>query len=255
MTAMFRRLSMLAAMLVAIGAAPPPAEGPRVLAAASLQESMTAAAEAWARAGHPRPRVAFAASSALARQAMAGAPADLFVSADEAWMDVLERGGRVRAGTRANLLGNRLVLVAPAASRVAVRLGRGGNLAAVLGTGRLAMADPAAVPAGKYGQAALERLGDWRAVSGRVVRAENVRAALALVERGAAPLGVVYATDARASRAVRVVAVFPAASHPPIRYPIAILKGATSADAAPFRAFLMGPRGRAIFARYGFVVR
>ncbi len=235
-----------------LGAAPPP-PGPLVLAAASLQESMTAAAYAWARAGHPRPVVSFAASSALARQALAGARADLFVSADEEWMDALAKKGLLRAGTRSDFLSNRLVLVAPlSAARGSVRLGRGGNLAGVLGTGRLAMADPAAVPAGKYGQAALERLGDWPAVAGRIARAENVRAALALVERGAAPLGVVYATDARASKRVRVVAVFPAASHPPIRYPLAILKASANRDTAAFRAFLLSARGKAIFRRYGF---
>ncbi|KQN26818.1 molybdenum ABC transporter substrate-binding protein [Sphingomonas sp. Leaf33] len=239
--------------IVSIGAAPPPPQGPMVLAAASLQESMSAAADRWARMGHPRPVISFAASSALARQAMAGAPADLFVSADEDWMDALAAKGLLRVGTRADFLGNRLVLVARIPR--AVRLGRGGNLARVLGQGRLAMADPASVPAGKYGQAALERLGDWPAVKDRVARAENVRAALALVERGAAPLGVVYATDARAAKGVRVVAVFPAASHPPIRYPLAVLKGARHPDALAFRAFLLSRAGRAVFAGYGFSVR
>ena len=224
-----------------------------VLAAASLQESMTAAADRWARAGHPRPVISFAASSALARQAMAGAPADLFVSADEAWMDALSVKGLLRTGTRIDFLGNRLVLVAR--RPVGVRLGRGGNLAAVLGRGRLAMADPASVPAGKYGQAALERLGDWAAVKDRVARAENVRAALALVERGAAPLGIVYATDARAAKGVRVVAVFPVTSHPPIRYPLALLATSRHPDAAAFRTFLLSRTGRAIFAAHGFAVR
>ena len=237
--------------LLLLGAAPTP--GPLVLAAASLQEGMTAAADAWARSGRARPVVSFAASSALARQAMAGAPADLFVSADQAWMDVLDRRGLLRPGTRADWLGNRLVLVAPAASRSSVVLRPGVNLARVLGAGRLAMADPVSVPAGKYGKAALERLGAWRGVEARVVRAENVRAALALVARGAAPLGIVYATDARATPGVRVVAVFPAASHPPIRYPIAVLKASRHPDAAAFRAFLLSARGRAILRRYGFL--
>lgn len=251
---MILRLAILALIAMAgVGASPPPPQGPMVLAAASLQESMTAAADRWARMGHPRPVISFAASSALARQAMAGAPADLFVSADEDWMDALAAKGLLRAGTRADFLGNRLVLVAR--RPVAVRLGRGGNLAAVLGRGRLAMADPASVPAGKYGQAALERLGDWPAVKDRVARAENVRAALALVERGAAPLGVVYATDARAAKGVRVVAVFPAASHPPIRYPLAVLARSRHPDAAGFRAFLLSRGGRAVFAGYGFSVR
>ncbi len=251
---MKRRLFALLPLALLLGAAPAP-QAPLVLAAASLQESMSAAADAWAARGHPRPVVSFAASSALARQAMAGAPADLFVSADEEWMDAVAKAGLVRAGTRADFLGNRLVLVAPNTSRAQVRLARGVDLARVLGNGRLAMADPDSVPAGKYGRTALESLNAWRGVEGKVARAENVRAALALVERGVAPLGIVYATDARASKGVRVVAVFPAASHPPIRYPLAILKQSRSADAAGFRAFLLSPRGRAIFVRYGFSTR
>lgn len=239
-------------LLLLLGGAASPREGPLVLAAASLQESMSAAADAWAAAGHSRPRVSFAASSALARQAMAGGRADLFVSADEAWMDTLAAKRLLRPGTRANFLGNRLVLVAPRRRRVALRLQPGMDLRAALGTGRLAMADPGAVPAGRYGRAALERLGAWRGVEPQVVRAENVRAALALVERGAAAMGIVYATDAQASRAVRVIGTFPATSHPPIRYPLAILAASRHPEAAPFRAFLLSRHGRAIFARYGF---
>ncbi|MET0307925.1 MAG: molybdate ABC transporter substrate-binding protein [Sphingomonas sp.] len=222
---------------------------PLVLAAASLQESMNAAADAWARKGRARPVLSFAASSALARQVAAGAPADLFVSADEPWMDDVERRGLIVPGTRAPFLGNRLVLVAARGDTRSVALAR---LPALLGDGHLAMADPDAVPAGKYGKAALEKLGVWNAVTSRVVRAENVRAALALVERGAAPFGVVYLTDARASAKVRVAATFPASSHPPIRYPLARLKASTSPDAEPFRRFLLSREGRAIFTRYGF---
>ncbi|MGK6320650.1 molybdate ABC transporter substrate-binding protein [Sphingomonas sp. DT-204] len=248
------RLVLACLSLLLVGAAPGP-RAPLVLAAASLQESMSAAADAWARSGHARPTISFAASSALARQAVAGAPADLFVSADQEWMDTLQQRGLLVPGSRADFLGNRLVLVAPRSSRAAVRLGPGVDLAGALGRGRLAMADPDAVPAGRYGKAALMRLGAWRGVEGRVARAENVRAALALVERGAAAMGVVYATDAAASRAVRVVAVFPAASHPPIRYPIALLRSSRSPDARAFRAFLLSARGKAIFARYGFAAR
>ncbi|WP_298092845.1 molybdate ABC transporter substrate-binding protein [uncultured Sphingomonas sp.] len=225
---------------------------PLVLAAASLQESMTAAADAWAAKGHPKPVISFAASSALARQVQAGGKADLFASADEEWMDVLERGGLLAPGTRAAWLGNRLAVVAPVTNpvRLTVR-----TLAPTLARGALAMADPASVPAGKYGKAALERLGAWDAVAPRVVRAENVRAALALVERGAAPYGIVYATDARASAGVRVAGLFPAASHPPIRYPLARLKASTNPEAEGFRRFLLSGSGRAIFARYGFSTR
>ena len=226
-----------------------------VLAAASLQESINAAADAWARSGHPRPVVSFAASSALARQAAAGAPADLFVSADVEWMDDLSRRGLLAPGTRADLLGNRLVLVAPVGSATRVALRPGVDVRRALGGGRLAMADPDAVPAGRYGKAALERLGSWRRVAPLVVRAENVRAALALVERGAAPLGIVYATDARASAKVRVAGVFPAGSHPPIVYPIARLKASRNPEGEAFRRFLTSRAGKAIFVRYGFTAR
>ncbi|WP_240699752.1 molybdate ABC transporter substrate-binding protein [Sphingomonas naasensis] len=224
--------------------------GPLVLAAASLQESMNAAADAWARLGHARPVLSFAASSALARQIAAGAAADLFVSADEPWMDDVERRGMIVAGSRANLVGNRLVVVQPASAPAAAAklpLGR------LLANGRVALADPASVPAGRYAQASLTRLGVWQSVAPRVVRGENVRAALALVERGAAEWGVVYATDARASRLVRAVRLLPANSHPPIRYPLARLRAATSSDAEGFRRFLLSGAGKAIFARFGFM--
>ncbi|NIJ38023.1 molybdate transport system substrate-binding protein [Sphingopyxis panaciterrae] len=226
--------------------------GPVVLAAASLQESLTEAADAWAARGHPKPVLSFAASSALARQVIAGAPADLFLSADEEWMDAVAKAGLLRAGTRTTLLGNRLVLIAPAASKLRLTPARGFPIGRALGAGRLALADPAAVPAGKYAKAALTHLGVWQAVASKVAPAENVRAAMALVERGAAPLGIVYATDAKASRAVRIVGTFPAASHPPIRYPVAVLKASRHRDAAGFRAFLLSKPGRAIFARHGF---
>lgn len=226
--------------------------GPVVLAAASLQESLTEAANAWAAKGHAKPVLSFAASSALARQVMAGAPADLFLSADEEWMDAVAKAGLLRAGTRTTLLGNRLVLIAPTSSKIRLTPARGFALARALGAGRLALADPDAVPAGKYAKAALTHLGVWTGVAAKVAPAENVRAAMALVERGAAPLGIVYATDARASKAVRVVGTFPASSHPPIRYPVALLKASRSRDAAGFRAFLLSKQGRAIFARHGF---
>lgn len=223
--------------------------GPLVLAAASLQESMTAAADAWARGGHPRPVLSFAASSALARQAAAGGGADLFASADEEWMDWLAARHRLLPGTRADFAANRLVVVAPAGSRE--RLTRR-TLAVRLSAGPVAMADPGSVPAGKYGKAALVALGAWPRVAPHVVSGDSVRAALALVERGAAPFGIVYATDALASPKVRVVGIFPAGSHPPIRYPIARLGGVASAEAEEFRRFVLSRDGQAIFRRYGF---
>ena len=210
---------------------------------------MTAAADGYAATGRPRPVLSFAASSALARQVQAGAPADLFASADEAWMDVLDRAGMLAAGTRADLAGNRLVVVARVSWRG--RLTRA-TLARTLAAGPVAMADPDAVPAGRYGRAALQRLGAWQAVAPHVVRAADVRAALALVARGAAPFGIVYATDARASGAVRVAGLFPADSHPPIRYPVARLTASRDPGAEAFRRYLLSPRGRAVFARFGF---
>ncbi|HEV2598392.1 molybdate ABC transporter substrate-binding protein [Sphingopyxis sp.] len=251
MARLLRLLALFTAMFLA-PLAMAQERGPVVLAAASLQESLTEAANAWAARGHARPVISFAASSALARQVIAGAPADLFLSADEEWMDAVAKAGLLRAGTRTTLLGNRLVLIAPVSSTVRLTPARGFPLARALGSGRLALADPDAVPAGKYAKVALTRLGVWGRVAARVAPAENVRAALALVERGAAPLGIVYATDARASKAVRVVGTFPAASHPPIRYPVAQLKASRSKDAAGFRAFLLSKQGRAIFARHGF---
>lgn len=232
--------------------AAPDNRGPLVLAAASMQEAMTQAADAWTARGHDRPVLSFAASSALARQIRAGAPADLFLSADEEWMTDVQKAGFVMRGTRANLAGNRLVLVAPAGKPVRLRIARAMPIARALGDGRLAMANPDSVPAGKYGQAALSALGVWPQLAGRIARGENVRAALALVERGATPLGVVYATDARASQGVVVVGTFPASSHPPISYPLARLTTSRHRQAEGFRRFLLSPAGKAILARHGF---
>ncbi len=251
-------LSLLLALLLGACAAAPVSANPRpafVLAAASLQESLTAAALAWQRRGHPRPVISFAASSALARQVEAGAPADLLITADEDWMNYLDQRAMLRAGSRARLLTNQLVLIAPAASEVALAPGPSFPLAAALGQRRLAMADPDNVPAGKYGREALTRFGVWRQVQGRIARAENVRAALALVARGEAPLGIVFATDARATRAVRVVGTFPASSHRTISYPVAALRRSRSPEGEAFRRFLVSPEATAIFRRYGFGTR
>ena len=255
---MILRLMVTIAALASPGAVLAEAKAPLVLAAASLQESMTAAADAWARRGHIRPVISFAASSALARQVEgggAGGGADLFVSADEQWMDYLARRNLIVPATRVSFLSNRLVIAAPRASRLRIPLGPPVALARVLTAGPLAMADPASVPAGRYGKAALQRLGVWTQVAPRVVAAENVRAALALVERGAAPLGIVYATDAMASRRVRIAGVFPANTYPAITYPVARLRASINPDAEAFRRFLVSREGRAIFAPYGFVAR
>lgn len=229
--------------------------GPLVLAAASLQEALAEAGQAWAVRRHAAPVLSFAGSSALARQIEAGAPADLFISADAEWMDHVAAAGLIRANTRVSFLSNRLVLISPMVSRTRLNIARGFPLDRALGRGRLAMADPDSVPAGKYAKAALTSLAVWTSVSGRIARTANVRAALALVERGEAPLGIVYATDARASAAVRVVGTFPAASHPAIIYPVAVLRRSRHPEAEAFRRFLLSQQGKAIFARHGFIAR
>ncbi|MBR0551074.1 molybdate ABC transporter substrate-binding protein [Stakelama marina] len=247
--------ALLASLFLIVAPAQAHARGPLVLAAASLQESMNAAADAWARHGHPRPVLSFAGSSSLARQAAAGAPADLFVSADEGWMDYLQKRGRLAPGTRATFLGNQLVLIARAGTHGSIALRKGVDLAGILGRNRLAMASYNSVPAGKYGKAALINLGIWDRVRPKVAQADNVRAALALVERGATPFGIVYATDAAASEQVRVAGIFPPSSHAPIRYPVARLKASTNPDAEGFRRFLLSKEAAAIFRRFGFTTR
>ncbi|OWK32595.1 molybdate-binding periplasmic protein precursor [Sphingomonas mucosissima] len=248
-------MRLLSALLVLLSLLAPSAwaqqRGPLVLAAASMQEALSAAADAWERKGHARPVLSFAASSALARQVAAGAPADLFISADQEWMDDLARRDLLAPGTRANLVGNRLVVVAGPEERSLAKL-RGTALGQQLAAGPLAMADPDAVPSGRYGKAALERLGAWPIVAPRIVRAESVRAALALVERGAAPYGIVYLTDARLSPKLRIAGIFPHGSHPPIVYPIARLKSARNDKAEMFRKFLISAQGQQIMGRYGF---
>lgn len=218
--------------------------GPVVLAASSMQEAMEDIADAWEAEGHPAPVLSFAASSALARQIEQGAPADLFVSADEHWMDELEGKSLLRAGSRGDVAGNALVVIARRADPSATLDNLGG--------GRLALGDPSAVPVGRYAKASLERLGLWDKVSANVVPAENTRAALALVERGEAALGIVYVTDAEASDGVVAVRRLPADSHPPIRYPASVLQGSKNAQAPAFRAFLDSPQAQRIFARRGF---
>lgn len=253
---MTRFLTSLLTALLALLAMPAPAaaqqKGPLVLAAASLQEAMNAAADGWHAKGHPRPVLSFAATSALARQVASGAPADMFVSADEKWMNYVAAKGMIQPKTRRDFLTNSLVLIAPAASKVRMKIGPGFPLARALGSGHLAMADPDAVPAGIYGKQALTSLGVWNSVAAKVARAQNVRVALALVSQGDAPLGIVYATDALADPGVRVVARFPDSSHKPISYPLALLKTARNRDAEAFRRYLLSADGKAIFRRFGF---
>ncbi|MDP4003195.1 molybdate ABC transporter substrate-binding protein [Methylobacterium sp. NEAU K] len=231
-----------------------------VFAAASLRNALDDASAAWKKETGKTARISYAGSNALAKQIEAGAPADLFIAADEAWMDYADRAGTLKPGTRVDLLRNTLVLIAPGPTnpasepQVALAPDLGTTLTHMLGDGKLAMATIDAVPAGKYGKAALEKLGAWKAVEGQVAQAENVRAVLLLVARGEASLGIVYATDAAADPRVHVLATFPSDSHPPIIYPAALLKDSRNPDAASLLAYLSGPGARGFFERQGFRV-
>lgn len=226
-----------------------------VFAASSLKETLDEAGAVYSRTHATPVRISYAASSALARQIGEGAPADVFVSADRDWMDVLQRSRRIDARTRCDVAGNSLVLIAPATRRLPpVALRRGVDLRALLGRdGRIALALTSSVPAGRYARAALESLGQWTPLRPRVVEAENVRAALQLVARGEAALGIVYATDAFAEPRVRIVARFSAATHPRITYPAARVASSRHPQAAAFTAWLASPAAQAVFRRHGFV--
>lgn len=223
-----------------------------VFAAASLKGALDEQARAFQAASGHRVVVVYAASSALARQIEAGAPADLFISADRDWMDYLDQRKLLAPGTRADLLRNSLVLVAPAGSTAALRVAPNFGLAAALGPEKLAMANPDAVPAGKYGKSALESLGVWKVIEPRVARAESVRAALVLVSRGEAPFGIVYRTDALADRGVRIVDAFPPDSHPAIVYPMALVAASKSPAGPDLLAYLRSAPARAVWEKHGF---
>jgi molybdate transport system substrate-binding protein len=222
-----------------------------VFGAASLTEVLQDLGDAFTKDTSIPLRFSFASSSALARQIENGAPADLFFSADLEWMDYLQARALIRPATRVDMVGNQLILVAPVDSKVTLKIEPHFALAAALGKGRLATGDPDSVPAGRYAKEALIALGVWDSVSARLVRADSVRAALAFVDRGETPLGVVYATDALADKRVRFVDAFPAESHEPIIYPAA-LTNVANADAAKFLAYMRGPAGDLAFKRYGF---
>ncbi|ALN56313.1 molybdate ABC transporter, periplasmic molybdate-binding protein [Lysobacter enzymogenes] len=224
-----------------------------VFAAASLKESLDEAAAAYQQQTGQSVRASYAASSALARQIEQGAPADLFFSADLDWMDYLQQRRLLVDASRRNVLGNTLVLIAPKDSQAKpLALKPGTDLRPLLGEGRLALALTASVPAGKYARAALEKLGVWPQLQPRVAEGENVRAALMLVARGEAPLGVVYGSDAQAEPKVRVLATFPADTHAPIVYPVAVVKASRHPGAAAFAQWLRGKQAAAIFRRHGF---
>jgi molybdate transport system substrate-binding protein len=260
--AMLRRISLVCLALVVIAgiARPASAQSGKILvfAAASLKNAVDAINGKWhAETGKPAAAVSYAASPTLAKQIEEGAPADIFISADLKWMDYLQKRGLIQPKTRANLLGNRLVLIAPVNSplgtAVHVTLAVGVPLARLLHGGRLAMADPRAVPAGIYGKEALTALGLWSSVAGRIAAAQDVRGALALVARGEAPLGIVYQTDAAIEPAVKIVATFPSGTTPPIVYPMALTKRA-GPGTARFEQYLRGSAAAAIFEAQGFAV-
>ncbi|OYZ89040.1 MAG: molybdate ABC transporter substrate-binding protein [Rhizobiales bacterium 17-65-6] len=225
-----------------------------IFAAASLKNALDAVAADWQKETGKTTRISYAASSGLAKQIEAGAPADIFISADLDWMDYAASHKLLQEQSRFNFLGNRLVLIAPKDNAKPVDIKKGFDLAGLLKGGRLAMGNVASVPAGKYGKAALESLQVWSDVEAAVVQSENVRAALVLVARGEAPYGIVYATDARSEAGVTVVGTFPAESHPPIVYPAALLTGADDAADQAFFAYLTSAAGAAHFRDQGFLV-
>ena len=225
-----------------------------VFAAASLKNALDAVNAACEADVGELATVSYAASSALARQIEQGAPADVFMSADLDWMKYLSDRSLIKADTETRLLGNSIVLVAPADSKVEATIAADFDLAGLLGDGRLAMANVDAVPAGKYGKAALESLGVWASVEGKVAQAENVRAALALVSTGEAPLGIVYKTDAAADPKVRIVGAFPESSHPQIVYPVAQTAESRDSDTPAFLKCLQSSKAKVLFEAQGFTV-
>jgi len=225
-----------------------------VFAAASLKNALDAISADWQKANEGKSvKTSYAASSALAKQLEQDAPADIFISADLDWMDYVEKKALIDNQTRANLLGNAIVLIAPKDSTATIELKEGADLGKILGDGRLAVGQVMSVPAGKYGKAALEKLGLWSQVENKLAQAESVRAALLLVSRGEAPLGIVYASDAVSDANVKVIATFPASSHPAIIYPIALTTKAGE-DAKSFYSFIKSPAAAPHFEKQGFTV-
>ncbi len=250
---MFRTIASALFALTLISA-PAAAQNLTVFAAASLKNALDEVNAAWTKESGKTAATSYAGSNALAKQIESGAPADVFISADLAWMDYVEEKKLVREGTRSSLLGNRIVLIAPKDSSAGVTLAPGVDLGAAVGDGKLAMANTDSVPAGKYGKAALEKLGSWDGVKDKVAQAENVRAALLLVSRGEAPFGIVYKTDAASDPDVKIVDTFPEDTHPPIVYPAAAIAASTNADAEAYLKFLRSPVAVEAFEKQGFAV-
>lgn len=245
-------LYFCALILLFLGSAAARAEDAvRVFAAASLTNALNDIGSRWEKAGHPAPSLAFAASSTLAKQIEAGAPADLFASADPNWMDYLAGRGRINPDSRTSLLGNKLVLIAPKGHGFAVKMSEDFDLPQAY-QGKLCTGEPGVVPVGTYARESLEALGWWKALQGRIVGTEDVRTALAFVERGECQLGIVYATDAAISDKVEVLAAFPESSHKPVTYPFALVQGARR-EAADFLDFVKNSAdAAAVFRHYGF---
>jgi molybdate transport system substrate-binding protein len=229
------------------------AAGVTVFAAASLSDALGDAGKAYQAKTGAMSSLSFAASSVLARQIEASRGADVFISADTDWMDYLDSRGLIAHETRKNLLGNRLVLIAPSDANVSLAIAPHFDLLGALQGGRLSIADPDTVPAGKYARTALTTLGVWNSVVNHIVNAENVRVALSYVARGEAPLGIVYATDAYREKSVRIIATFPNNTHAAIVYPAALTRDAHP-EAKAFLDFLSGPEATAIFQKYGFII-
>ena len=253
---MYRLAGLFAASVILCGSAWSPAlaqdRSLTVFAAASMKNALDDVDAAYTAKTGVKIVASYAASSALAKQIEQGAPADVFVSADTDWMDYATSRNNINEPTRVNLLGNSIVLIAPKDSRIGnVTIGQGFDLAMLAGDGRIATGDVKAVPVGKYAKAALERLGAWQAAEPKFAMAESVRAALMLVARGEAVLGIVYSTDAKVEPAVKIVGSFPADSHPAIIYPVAATTTAKP-EAADYLAFLRSSVAKAILEKYGF---
>jgi molybdate transport system substrate-binding protein len=249
---MFARLFAILGLLFTIGQPVVAQQILTVFAAASMKNALDDANAAFTKATGIKVTASYAASSALAKQIEAGAPADVFVSADLQWMDYVAQKNLIKPDSRVNLLGNKLVLIAPLDSKLdKVAIGQGFDIAKLAGDGRIAVADVKAVPAGLYAKAALEKLGSWAAAEPKLAMAENVRATLAFVARGETPVGIVYETDAKVEPKVKIVGVFPDGSHPPVIYPVAAT-AAARADVSKYLGFLRTPEAKAIFEKYGF---
>jgi molybdate transport system substrate-binding protein len=254
MNRIFRNVVTLLALCCALPAYPALAqETITVFAAASLKNALDDTDAAFTKATGIKVTTSYEASSSLAKQIEQGAPADVFISADLAWMDYTNQHKLIKPETRFNLLGNRLVLIAPQESKLDnVTIGQGFDLAKLAGDGRIAVADVSAVPAGKYAKAALEKLGAWTAAEPKLAQAVNVRATLAYVARGETPLGIVYETDAKIEPKVKIVGAFPDGSYPPVTYPVAATAESKNANVARYLAFLRGSAAKTIFEKYGF---